>query len=74
MLFVAQPSELARAGLFPYRPGSLGGPGGPHSLEPVGVGPGAVLSAYYTQKDSEAESDLAEWLGKRVQGRTTGDF
>ena len=74
MLFVAQPSELARAGLFPHRPGSLGGPGGFRSLARVAVGPGAVLSAYCTQKDSEAESDLAEWLGKEVQGRTTGDF
>lgn len=27
-----------------------------------------MLSVYCTQKDSEAESDLAEWLGKESRG------
>lgn len=66
--------RASSSGSFPLPPGKPWRPGGPSQPWPVGVGPGAVLSAYYTQKDSEAESDLAEWLGKRVQGRTTGDF
>lgn len=62
------------SGSFPPPPGE---PWRPERLSQpcaVGVGPGAGLSVYCTQKDSEAESDLAEWLGKGVQGLTTGDF